>query len=142
MLHMQNLKYVKISFKFNLKYKPKSFNTSKNLIRINCKMFFIFFLLTTTLKNTHNIQFNVFKKTKRKWSFPRAPYKNKLSQVTIGDVNYFFYIHLQLPAPLIFQRNVINTSSLLFSFFLSINSPLLHTTRYCLTLPCVFLFEL
>lgn len=133
---------ITISLKFNLKYKPKSFGGSKNLIRINCKMFFIFFLLVATFKNVLGFRYDIFKKTNHKWSFPRAPYKNKLSQITIGNINYYFYILLTLPSPLLFHHNVVATSSVLASFFLGINSPLLHTLRYNFIIPCVFWFEL
>lgn len=77
---------------------PIYFNTRYNtkLLQIKCKMFFF---LLALLENPTNkiklIKYNTYCFNYNKFTFPRAPYKNKLSQITIGQKIYKLHLYIR-----------------------------------------------
>ena len=122
---------------FNRRYKTK-------FLQIKCKMFFFLIALLeacTTLNSLNSIKlikYNSSKFIKNKFTFPRAPYKNKLSQITIGQQFYKLRLYIQL---INFKKN--NNKSLyndISNKILMLNSPMLTLQNIHITIPYYLIF--
>ena len=133
---MNSIKHKKISMKLNLTYYslyPIYFNRryKTKFLQIKCKIFFFLLALleTTMVENSNKtlflLKYNIYKTTRNKFTFPRAPYKNKLAQIVIGQQFYILKLYIILTS----SNQVIPSKIILNTMFakkiLMLNSPML-----------------
>lgn len=107
---------------FNRRYKTK-------FLQIKCKIFFFLLALleTSALASVNStlilLKYNVYKTTRNKFTFPRAPYKNKLAQITIGQKFYIIKFYVFLTDTKLISQKILYTT--LAKKILMLNSPML-----------------